>query len=83
MTEKEAIEELKSYAENSWGGLNEAFEKAIEALEKQAPKKLKIVDEYYKNGRFEKEYECCECGNPYVENSYCSYCGQAIDWSEV
>lgn len=35
MTNKEAISELKSYAENSWGGLSEAFEKAIKSLERQ------------------------------------------------
>jgi len=38
MTYNEAIKELKSYAEHSWGGLSEAFEIAIKAMEKQMPK---------------------------------------------
>lgn len=33
MTEIEAIKELKEYAENSWGDLNESFELSIKALE--------------------------------------------------
>lgn len=33
MTVEEAIEDLKSYAENSWGILNETFKTAINALE--------------------------------------------------
>lgn len=32
MNRAEAIKELQSYADNSWGGLNEAFEMAIAAL---------------------------------------------------
>ena len=32
MTKEEAIKELQSYANASWGGLNEAFEMAIKAL---------------------------------------------------
>lgn len=23
---------------------------------------------------------CPFCGNPYVDDSYCSCCGQALDW---
>ena len=33
MTREEAAKELQVYAENSWGGLNEAFELAIKALQ--------------------------------------------------
>lgn len=43
---QEAIKEIKSYADNSCGGLNEAFEMAINALEKQIPQKP-IEDGYY------------------------------------
>ena len=35
MTWQEAINELQSYADNSWGGLNEAFEMAIIAMREQ------------------------------------------------
>lgn len=43
---------------------------AIEALEKQLPKKKK------------KRNECPECGYSYAFEEYCPNCGQAmIDWS--
>lgn len=35
MTREEAIKELESYADHSWGGLSEAFELAIVALKEQ------------------------------------------------
>ena len=35
MTNEEAIKELQSYAEHSWGYLNDAFEMAISALRQQ------------------------------------------------
>ena len=37
MTREEAIEELQSYADASWGSLNEAFEMAINALRPRQP----------------------------------------------
>ena len=43
---EEAIKEIKSYADNSWGDLNKALEMAINALEKQIPQKP-IEDGYY------------------------------------
>ena len=42
MTNKEAIKELQSYADNSWGGLNEAFEMAIAALREQEKLESKL-----------------------------------------
>ena len=38
MTREEAIKELQSYAEHSWGDLNDAFEMAISALRQQESK---------------------------------------------
>ena len=35
MNREEAIKELQSYAEHSWGDLNDAFEMAISALRQQ------------------------------------------------
>ena len=35
MTREEAIKELQSYAEHSWGDLNDVFEMAIHALRQQ------------------------------------------------
>ena len=61
-----------------------AFETAIEALEKQIPKKPVVVDEEYifEKDEWEKDYECPSCGNPYAEDSFCSCCGQKLDWSD-
>ena len=55
----------------------------VSALEKQIPKKVKKTNEYLNGaGEWEAEYECETCGNPYIDDSYCSCCGQALDWSE-
>ena len=69
--------------------MNEAFDVAIEALEKQMPKKPKEFEDKY--------YTCPECGNllmykwmVYPEKLMpksnglpcCLNCLQAIDWSE-
>ena len=59
---------------------SEAFQKAIEALEKQTPKKP-IWDSC--NG----EYHCSSCDvimdvEYYNKLNFCGDCGQAIDWSE-
>ena len=83
MKTQEAIKEIKSYADNSWGGLNEAFEMAINALEKQVPKRP-IEDGYY-----DEPAVCPNCGGNVInqcDNDYqfqcCHYCGQKLDWSD-
>lgn len=67
---QEAIKEIKSYADNSWGGLNEAFEMAINALEKQIPKRPI-------NTR--QEIVCPTCRTLVGSSPYCRYCGQMLD----
>ena len=67
---QEAINEIKSYADNSWGGLNEAFEIAINALEKQVPKRPV-------NTR--REIVCPACRTLVGSSPYCRYCGQMLD----
>ena len=47
-----------------------AMKLAIDALEKQIPKKM------------ESYYYCPNCGK-FITTDYCPECGQAIDWSEV
>ena len=57
------------------------LEKAKEALEKQIPKKPERIE----GTLFGKEryyHKCPNCGDPYVDDSYCPICGQAIDWSD-
>ena len=81
MTIKEAISCLKSYKKylkdhNICG--REEIDVAIEALEKQIPKKpimRKDVAETY--------YICpeCEWEVDKFDDNYCSDCGQKLDWS--
>ena len=55
----------------------------LSALEKQIPKKPKKINEYLTdNGKWEIDWECATCGNPYIDDSYCNCCGQALDWSD-
>lgn len=98
MTNKEAIEQLRERLaitdyRQQIPEYYEAIELAVEALEKQMPKKPNYVPDddtcvYY-------HWECPECGNYYSYSirktfsvlynnsvSYCSRCGQALDWSE-
>ena len=87
MTYQEAIENLKilkiSEDDSSVGKLKiQTYNTAIEALEKQIPKKP-MGEKYKLIGGFGK---CPNCNN-FIDDmrSYrvCSRCGQAIDWSET
>lgn len=62
----------------------EALTTAISALEKQIPKKpIKISEDYnVESGEWVADYECPSCGNPYADDSFCSCCGQALDWGD-
>ena len=69
------------YSQGNFGNQKEAFEIAIQALEKQIPKKQ------HKN--FEKfSGVWCSCGKYlgkgyFVDKpSYCTDCGQKLDWSD-
>ena len=88
MTAIEAIRNIEiAIAEVEWEypmQYAEAFDVAIEALEKQIPKKPKLVNEdYTMDGIWVKDFECPSCGNPYVDDSYCQTCGQRLDWSNT
>lgn len=93
MTNQEAKETIKiAIAEVEWNYPMDyaiAFDMAIEALEKQEPKKPKEYEDKY--------YVCPNCGNPVMMKwecyskvlmdksnglPYCLGCGQALDWSE-
>lgn len=83
MTPKEAIKILEAAkAEVEWNYPLDyaiAIDTAIEALEKQIPKKPITTKDGNKS---------CSCGlvvqTGYIRNClyYCDNCGQAIDWSE-
>ena len=87
MTEIEAIKLLKSnqptsrYIIVNYLKLNEALKMAINALEKQMPKKLINTCQYVSG--------CCPNCKKYIsdwleynEFMCCPYCGQKLDWSE-
>ena len=90
MNEQEAIKRLKyeKPSKEYQGNLNKAIDKAIEALEKQIPKKI-IENRWI--------YTKCDCGHefsvhhgdgyysiPYEEKTnYCPDCGQKLDWSKA
>lgn len=75
MTPKEAVETIKvAIAEVEWSypmDYTIAFEKAIEALEKQIPKKPIVGDVLY----------CQNCSAILIDdNNYCKNCGQKLKW---
>lgn len=80
MTESEAIEIVrkeKSYMDSHAGrAQSEAFQMAINALEKQIPKKPSIIN---KIGFMQKK--CASCGSEYLpfDGKYCPECGQRLE----
>ena len=92
ITESEAIKELKediSLYDNEITRLDvsigtpdrnliDALDMAIQALEKQIPKKPYKDNE---NGIYEKEY-CPICHRSLFPSDHHCICGQAIDWSD-
>lgn len=78
-TPEDAIETIKSnMPSNGYQMLRESLDMAIEALEKQIPKKPKVS--YY--GVSTKYYRCPTCKRIVVlAVSYCCMCGQAISWN--
>lgn len=88
---REAIEDFKKLAEllqNKESAAVEHCNIAIEALEKQLPKKPTYEgDGYAPDGTFVYDtWECPNCGEcyevDYDDYDYCPNCGQRIDWEE-
>lgn len=81
MEEREAIKELHGIRPR--GGIipqkrAEALDVAIQALEKQIPKKPDFTED--------KEFALCPCCNGkglLDKQKYCDNCGQKLDWSDV
>lgn len=59
--------------------ITEALDMAIEALEKQIPKKPKLDND---NGIYETEH-CPNCNRQLFPNEHHCRCGQALDWSDT
>lgn len=91
MTENEAIKEFQQNIDMPFGSniSREASELAIQALEKQIPKKP-IMKQYFED--LEEEYLCCPtCGEILTDRIpadnktfyfHCMNCGQKFDWSD-
>ena len=91
MTEEEAIKTIEiAIAEVEWNYPMDyaiAFEKAIEALEKQIPKKPEFIADGYADGELVYDtWVCPSCGKHYEvyydDYDFCPKCGQHIDRSE-
>lgn len=88
---REAIEVIKAnYPTSGYYMLRESLDIAIEALEKQLPKRPRengMSDGLIKKTKY---YTCQTCGNCLLTEmmnerqnaSYCWDCGQKLDWSE-
>ena len=91
MTENEAIKlienDLKLHSKDLSSKYKNGLRIAIQALEKQIPKKPTPIDyEKYmdtvKNALFLKgAYWCPNCNHVVKCGTYCSDCGQKLDWS--
>lgn len=95
MTKREAIEKIEKekvllchgcmhpsmvgWCEN-YCQMPEAFDIAIEALEKQIPMAVKETTSTKRCGRCGRQLSAI--GNIHPEIRYCAKCGQAIDWGE-
>ena len=83
MTPERALEILKANEETKIVAIyNSVKRKAIEALEKQIPKKP-ILDTIFPSGV--EWYLCPTCNHNNIEkcDCYCHNCGQALDWSDT
>lgn len=86
---REAIEIIKSnYPTSGYYMLCEALDTAIEALEKQLPKRVDFEEDVTEG----MCVQCPSCGNflgyqgdcldENYQSDYCQSCGQKLDWSE-
>ena len=92
MTESEAIEaiqfDLKIGGEIHSKVLLDAVDVAIQALEKQIPKKPTPIDyekyiDVIDNARFLRSaYWCPNCKHVVRSGTFCKDCGQRLDWSD-
>ena len=91
MTEMEAIKELQDNVDLPYGVTvsDEASKIAIQAIEKQIPKKPEYEADGYADGELVYDYAKCPiCGHDFEYGindwgcKYCSDCGQKLDWSD-
>ena len=77
------------YSQGNFGNQKEAFKTAIQAFEKQIPKKPEYEADGYADGYLVYDYAKCPiCGHDFEYGindwgcKYCSDCGQKLNWSE-
>jgi len=78
--EHQTIEQVKIHNEDNYNAYI-ADCKAIEALEKQIPKKPVLDD--IQHVRYTMNYKCTACGGKFTGRGfadYCYHCGQKLDW---
>lgn len=90
MTENEAIKFMKLFREewdkNSKTENAKASDIAIQALEKQIPKKPYHISPVDDNDNANVECPICHCATDYainvIKKGHCWKCGQLLDWSD-
>ena len=88
MTYEEAIKHFKSlqkrYTKEHNGRMCEKVNLALEALEKQIPKKplIRKAEDYFGNVKHTLCPNCQETDFVFTKPCFCHHCGQAIDWSD-
>ena len=91
MTAQEAIKRLQYErpAREYHSNLNEVFDMAIEALEKQIPKVATNIETHYIPESYETDYvtgNCPSCGASFADGDfddfYCHKCGQLVSWDD-
>ena len=87
MNLKEVIKTLEiAKAEVEWNYPMDyavAIDEAIEAVDKQIPKKPKLHRKFEVLGIIHEIYLCPSCGAMLDNEDYCMSCGQALGWQEV
>ena len=73
-----SIHDEKSFQNADTGLVLGYMDRILEALEKQIPKKVKNMEKYPNClcG------QCPICSRKLLKFSYCTFCGQALDWGE-
>ena len=85
MTYREAIKQLNSIAVYHFDKYTaDAINMAINALEKQIPKKpiIKKAEDYFGNVKHTLCPNCQETEFVFTQPCFCHHCGQALDWKE-
>ena len=74
------------YSQGNFGEQKEAFQMAIQALEKQIPMKPYHISQVDDNDNANVECQMCHATADYAVNvikrGYCWKCGQLLDWSD-